>query len=180
MKFWLSEFTLFSQWLNIMLRFGRPVFPEITGKTKKTASLQQVHGFLSIDAPGQSVSEPEPSQSPTQWVCDGWRCLSRHMTSRPCFDVVHRGNPNPNQRSVLHGAGLGGDWVFPPKNLSEADLRQPQAGHQKGENPVGILSFLVPVVGLEPTRHRWQRILSPPRLPFQHTGTYLNTIPYPG
>ena len=71
MKFWLSEFTLFSQWLNIMLRFGRPVFPEITGKTKKTASLQQVHGFLSIDAPGQSVSEPEPSQSPTQWVCDG-------------------------------------------------------------------------------------------------------------
>ena len=29
---------------------------------------------------------------------------------------------------------------------------------------------LVPVVGLEPTRHRWQRILSPPRLPFQHTG----------
>ena len=29
---------------------------------------------------------------------------------------------------------------------------------------------MVPVVGLEPTRHRWQRILSPPRLPFQHTG----------
>ena len=32
------------------------------------------------------------------------------------------------------------------------------------------LFILVPVVGLEPTRHRWQRILSPPRLPFQHTG----------
>ena len=34
------------------------------------------------------------------------------------------------------------------------------------------LFTLVPVVGLEPTRHRWQRILSPPRLPFQHTGVF--------
>ena len=30
--------------------------------------------------------------------------------------------------------------------------------------------FVVPLVGLEPTRHCWQRILSPPRLPFQHSG----------
>ena len=29
---------------------------------------------------------------------------------------------------------------------------------------------MVPVVGLEPTRYLYQRILSPPRLPFQHTG----------
>lgn len=28
-----------------------------------------------------------------------------------------------------------------------------------------ILPCLVPVVGVEPTRHCWQRILSPPRLP---------------
>ena len=28
----------------------------------------------------------------------------------------------------------------------------------------------MPVVGLEPTRHCWQRILSPHRLPFRHTG----------
>ena len=27
-----------------------------------------------------------------------WRCLCRHMNLRPCFDVVHQGNPNPNQR----------------------------------------------------------------------------------
>ena len=33
-------------------------------------------------------------------------------------------------------------------------------------------SLLVPVVGLEPTRYRYQRILSPPRLPFQHTGIF--------
>ena len=32
--------------------------------------------------------------------------------------------------------------------------------------------FVVPVVGLEPTRCRHQRILSPPRLPFQHTGIF--------
>ena len=29
----------------------------------------------------------------------------------------------------------------------------------------------VPEVGLEPTRHCWQRILSPPRLPFRHSGS---------
>ena len=32
---------------------------------------------------------------------------------------------------------------------------------------------LVPVVGLEPTRYRYQRILSPSRLPFHHTGKLL-------
>ena len=31
---------------------------------------------------------------------------------------------------------------------------------------------MVPKVGLEPTRYRYQRILSPPRLPFHHFGTY--------
>ena len=33
-----------------------------------------------------------------------------------------------------------------------------------------VLSEMVPVVGLEPTRCRHQRILSPSRLPFHHTG----------
>ncbi len=31
---------------------------------------------------------------------------------------------------------------------------------------------LVPAVGLEPTRYRYQRILSPSRLPFHHTGKH--------
>ncbi len=35
-----------------------------------------------------------------------------------------------------------------------------------------LVLLLVPVVGLEPTRYRYQRILSPPRLPFQHTGIF--------
>ena len=30
--------------------------------------------------------------------------------------------------------------------------------------------ILVPMVGLEPTPHRWERILSPSRLPFHHIG----------
>ena len=34
---------------------------------------------------------------------------------------------------------------------------------------------MVPVVGLEPTRYRYQRILSPSRLPFHHTGVILTT-----
>ena len=65
--------------------------------------------------------------------------------------LVHRGNPNPNRLRFAWG-GAGGDWVFPPANLSEADNCQPQAGHQKGENPVRILSFLVREKGLEPSR----------------------------
>ena len=30
----------------------------------------------------------------------------------------------------------------------------------------------VPEEGLEPSRHYWQRILSPQRLPFRHSGKY--------
>ena len=37
-----------------------------------------------------------------------------------------------------------------------------------------ILEQMVPVVGLEPTRYRYQRILSPSRLPFHHTGKLLD------
>ena len=70
-------------------------------------------------------------------------------TEQSSSDVVHRGNPYPNQRSVLHGAGLGGDWLFPPNNLSEADHTAAQPRHQKGENPVRILPFLVREAGLE-------------------------------
>ena len=40
-----------------------------------------------------------------------------------------------------------------------------------------VLSFfLVPKVGLEPTRYRYQRILSPSRLPFHHFGFCPNII----
>jgi hypothetical protein len=35
---------------------------------------------------------------------------------------------------------------------------------------------LVPVVGLEPTRSHLQRILSPSRLPFRHTGKSLYIV----
>ncbi len=38
---------------------------------------------------------------------------------------------------------------------------------------IGVFA-LVPVVGLEPTRHRWQRILSPPRLPIPTHRHYRN------
>ena len=31
---------------------------------------------------------------------------------------------------------------------------------------------LVPREGIEPTRHCWQRILSPQRLPFRHLGSW--------
>ena len=85
--------------------------------------------------------------------------------------LVHRGNPNPNRLRFAWG-GAGGDWVFPPANLSEADDTAPKARHQER----GILSdasFLVPVVGLEPTRCRHRRILNPLRLPFHHTGVMM-------
>ena len=41
---------------------------------------------------------------------------------------------------------------------------------QKKRPSVRTTSFLVPVTGLEPVRHRWRWILSPLRLPFHHTG----------
>ena len=37
--------------------------------------------------------------------------------------------------------------------------------------------YLVPVVGLEPTRSRPRRILNPLRLPFHHTGTFYRETP---
>ena len=51
------------------------------------------------------------------------------------------GDPDPNPFRFAWG-GAGGDWVFPPANLSEADDTAPKARHQKE----GILSdalFLV-------------------------------------
>ena len=37
--------------------------------------------------------------------------------------------------------------------------------------------WMVPVVGLEPTRSRPRRILNPLRLPFHHTGTFYRETP---
>ena len=41
---------------------------------------------------------------------------------------------------------------------------------QRARRSGPFVCCLVPVIGLEPTRHRCQWILSPPRLPFRHTG----------
>ena len=41
----------------------------------------------------------------------------------------------------------------------------PDLSEQKYDHPLRVVIFLVPVVGLEPTRCRHQRILSPSRLP---------------
>ena len=48
---------------------------------------------------------------------------------------------------------------------------------KKESSPKGLLSFLVPVTGLEPERGYPQGILSPWCLPFHHTGKYLNNVP---
>ena len=44
---------------------------------------------------------------------------------------------------------------------------------QQKSRSLKAAALLVPVVGLEPTRCRHQRILSPSRLPFHHTGKRL-------
>ena len=49
----------------------------------------------------------------------------------------------------------------------------PMTKRREGTSPSLLL---VPVVGLEPTRCRHQRILSPSRLPFHHTGVSLTSI----
>jgi hypothetical protein len=38
---------------------------------KKTSFALVVKRGFFVGAPGQSKSEPKPSQSPTKWVCDG-------------------------------------------------------------------------------------------------------------
>ena len=43
-------------------------------------------------------------------------------------------------------------------------------GRKKTPEQSGLCSDVVPKVGLEPTRYRYQRILSPSRLPFHHFG----------
>ena len=91
------------------------------------------------------------------------------------MDVVHRGNPNPNRLSDLHGVSARGDGS-PLSRLSVADQTAPKARHQKRGNPVRISPFLVPVVGLEPTRCCHRRILNPLRLPFHHTGVPIVSI----
>ena len=52
----------------------------------------------------------------------------------------------------------------------------PMTKRKEGTSPSFLL---VPVVGLEPTRCRHQRILSPSRLPFHHTGVSLSSIYHP-
>ena len=78
-----------------------------------------------------------------------WRYLCRHITLWPCFDVVHRGNSNPNRHPDLHGKSARGDGS-PLSRSSGADHPAPEARHQKRESPVRTLSFLVTRTGLEP------------------------------
>lgn len=68
-------------------------------------------------------------------------------------DVVHRGNPNPNRLSDLHGVSARGDGS-PLSRLSVADQTAPKARHQKRGNPVRISPFLVRAWGLEPQRRK--------------------------
>ena len=69
-----------------------------------------------------------------------------------------------------------------PKHLAAARRRTrrvlPTPTQHKNPAARWAAGFLVPVVGLEPTRCRHQRILSPSRLPFHHTGLTLFIISY--
>ena len=76
--------------------------------------------------------------------------VPKNDVSKHVVFLVHRRIPNPNRVSGSHGKSARGDGS-PLSRLSEADIRQPQAGHQKGENPNWILSFLVRLTGFEPT-----------------------------
>ena len=56
-----------------------------------------------------------------------------------------------------------------PSALPRALGFEPQR-QEISNTPDGGVAYLVPVVGLEPTRCRHRRILNPLRLPFHHTG----------
>ena len=71
-------------------------------------------------------------------------------------------------RSARRTSRLGPE-ARPLKSLHRSDfktrLRVPLDNDINKKHPNGCLLFMVPEVGLEPTRYRYQRILSPSRLP---------------
>ena len=100
----------------------------------------------------------------------------RHMTLRPCFDVVHRGNPNPDQYMPNRRTS-----VSPPIRKGRRPLRMCSFRGSYGNRGNGTelsSSDVVPVAGFEPARCIHQGILSPLRLPFRHTGlSFLSKVP---
>ena len=114
-----------------------------------------------------------------------------HMPTKMCKQNLHSGWQNGNRIkrkreqperllslfmyasfSWGHGVWNLAEWVRHWGNRSvrisgnKQIIRTHFPRGKSGSDYIG----LVPVVGLEPTRYLYQRILSPPRLPFQHTG----------
>ena len=89
------------------------------------------------------------------------RKAARLRKLRLCF-IRHRRSKAAIPRHVIHY-----------RSRSSPD---PMTKRREGTSPSLLL---VPVVGLEPTRCRHQRILSPSRLPFHHTGVSLSSIYHP-
>ena len=64
--------------------------------------------------------------------------------------------------------------ILPPVPDAATPFRPPIRYRQKEKDPEGSFSIL-PVAGVEPARYRYQRILSPPRLPIP---THRRVIPH--
>ena len=122
-----------------------------------------------------------PNRSPAERVRFGkekqgcrsmGRDFCRPMTLRPCFDVV------PVVGLDLRcGAGQVAALGRPRRPIHCRSRSSPSIERQKSRaSRQGGSAFLVPVVGLEPTRCRHRRILNPLRLPFHHTGVLQESI----
>ena len=100
----------------------------------------------------------KPSQDDFSFWCRWWD-LPVYLDlcqNSPSFFTLHS--------SLLVGK-VEGKTERKEKNEEGRDKRTKKAAPRR-------LFFLVPVVGLEPTRCCHQRILSPHRLPFRHTGLF--------
>ena len=108
-----------------------------------------------------------------------WRCLRRHMTLRPCFDIVHRGNQNPTQYKPNRRSQRGSPIRKGRRTQRMCSFRGSYINRGNGTELSS--SDVVPVAGIEPARPCGLGILSPVRLPVpphRPVGGYIKEITF--
>ena len=118
---------------------------------------------------------------------DGCGCLRQAIGQRGDHAAVQRWGCDPLTRAREGGrpatASTGrptqhGEAFLRPAPNSAHNSRHvcsPRGGAARLQTPVNDWIFRVPEEGLEPTRPCGQRILSPSRLPFRHSGPRANS-----
>ena len=102
-----------------------------------------------------------------------WKGGARERADGVFFAIGRKKTPEQSGRPPgLEGTGTPetSDWrrMLPAGRPANCEPAKRVAVGKEEQS--GLCSDVVPKVGLEPTRYRYQRILSPSRLPFHHFG----------